>query len=275
MQLSVFARTFAPASLTEILDAVTANGLQSVHFNMACAGLPSMPDGISPSLCEQIRKELESRKLTMVGVSGTYNMIHPDPAQRAQGLERLRVLASACHAMGTDVITLCTGTRDPENQWCFHPDNDSPDAWRDLCVEIEKTLEIAETYDVTLGIEPELANVVNAPIKAQRLIAEMQSERLKIVFDPANIFPAGMLIHQHRILDDAFERLAPHIIHAHAKDLSQDGQAGNLAAGTGRLDYPYYIAQLRSIGFHGPLVMHGLSAQQAPQTVEFLQNLLD
>ena len=274
MQLSIFAKTFTPASLTKILDAVAANGLQSVHFNMACAGLASMPDEISHALCEQIRAEFSSRELSMVGVSGTYNMIHPDPAQRAQGLERLRVLAAACHAMGTDVITLCTGTRDPENQWRFHPENNSPEAWRDLCVELEKALEIAERYDVILGVEPEVANVVNSPAKAQTLLAEMQSERLKIVFDPSNIFPKGTLIDQHRILDDAFERLAPHIIHAHAKDLSQDGQAGDVAAGTGQLDYPYYIAKLRSIGFTGPLVMHGLSAQQAPQTVKFLRNVL-
>lgn len=274
MELGIFAKTFAPAPLEGILDAVVANGLRAVHFNMACAGLPSMPDRISPDTCEQIRAEFAARRLAMVGVSGTYNMIHPDPAERARGLRRLGVLAAACRPMGTGLITLCTGTRDPDDQWRFHPDNATPAAWRDLTVELAKALEIAETYGVTLAVEPELANVVSSAARAQTLLAEMQSDRLKIVIDPANLFPAGTLVHQRRILDDAFDRLAPNIVLAHAKDLARDGQAGDLAAGTGQLDYPYFLAKLREIGFAGALVMHGLSARQVPQTVKFLRELL-
>jgi sugar phosphate isomerase/epimerase len=211
----------------------------------------------------------------MVGVSGTYNMIHPDPAQRAEGLRRFEVLAAACHSLGTSLITLCTGSRDPDNQWRFHPDNASPAAWRDLTIELAQALRLAERYDITLAVEPELANVIDSAAKAQTLLAEMQSERLKIVIDAANLFPTGTLQHQQRILDDAFERLGSHIIMAHAKDLAEDGRAGDVAAGTGQLDYPYYLAKLRQIGFTGPLVMHGLSAGQVSQTVKFLRNLME
>jgi sugar phosphate isomerase/epimerase len=275
MQLGLFAKTFAPASLSDILDAEAANGLKAVHYNMACVGRPSMPDEISAALTEQIRRELVARQMTMVGISGTYNMIHPDPVQRAAGLRRLAILAAACRPMGTSLITLCTGTRDPYDQWRFHPDNDSPAAWRELTAELANALEIADTYDLTLGVEPEIANVVNSAAKAQKLLAEMQSERLKIVIDPANILPFGTLPRQRQIMDDAFDRLGADIVMAHAKDTGQDGQAGDLAAGTGLLDFTYYLAKLRDIGFGGPLVMHGLSAEEVPTAVQYLQKLLD
>jgi sugar phosphate isomerase/epimerase len=242
---------------------------------MACVVLPAMPDEISPALCEQIRAALTSRQVTMVGVSGTYNMIHPDSAQRAEGLRRLGVLAAACRPMGTSLITLCTGTRDPDNQWRFHPDNATPAAWHDLTTELAKALALAETYDLTLGIEPELSNVVDSAAKAQTLLNEMQSERLKVVIDPANLFPAGTLPQQHQILDEAFDRLGPDIVVAHAKDIAQDGRAGDLAAGTGQLDFAYYVSKLRHLGFSGPLVMHGLAPRQVPQTVKFLEGLLE
>lgn len=275
MQLGIFAKTFSPAPLPDILDAVAASGLRAVHFNMACAGLPSLPGDISPALTAQIRAEMAARQLAMVGVSGTYNMIHPDPAQRAEGLRRLAVLAAACRPMGANLITLCTGTRNPNNQWRYHPDNATPAAWRDLTTELAKALALAQRYDLTLGIEPELSNVVDSAAKAQTLLAEMQSDRLKIIIDPANLFPAGTLSRQHQILDDAFDRLGTDIVVAHAKDIARDGQAGDLAAGTGQLDFAYYLAKLRDIGFGGPVVMHGLTANQVPQTVQFLQNLLD
>ena len=58
------------------------------------------------------------------------------------------------HALGTRLITLCTGTRDPNDMWRAHPDNDSESAWRDLTVAMQRAIEIAGRYDVFLGIEP-------------------------------------------------------------------------------------------------------------------------
>ena len=38
--------------------------------------------------------------------------------------------------------------------WRHHPDNDSPEAWRDLVVTMTKALTTANKHDITLGIEP-------------------------------------------------------------------------------------------------------------------------
>src|SRR4051794_22930926 len=111
MRLGIFAKTFGRPTLEATLDAVKAQGLDCVQFNLACAGLPSMPDQLDDSLCDHIREQLAMRGITMAAVSGTFNMIHPDPAERRAGLRRLRVLAAACARLGTAVITLCTGSR--------------------------------------------------------------------------------------------------------------------------------------------------------------------
>jgi sugar phosphate isomerase/epimerase len=47
------------------------------------------------------------------------------------------------YGMGTSVITLCTGTRDPENMWRWHPENASSQAWSDLLSSMEAALRIA------------------------------------------------------------------------------------------------------------------------------------
>jgi sugar phosphate isomerase/epimerase len=215
-----------------------------------------------------------ARNLTTVAVSGTFNMIHPDLTERQCGLQRLAVLAAACRRLGTSVITLCTGTRDPDDKWRHHPDNASPEAWRDLAMSMQSALQIATDHDVTLAVEPEVSNVVDSAVKARRLLDEMQSPNLKIVMDAANLFHAGTLQYQHRVLDEAFSLLADDIILAHAKDLSRDGEAGQEAAGTGLLDYDYYLSLLQSNGFDGPLLLHSLTESQVDQAVKFLQRLL-
>lgn len=274
MQIGIFAKTFVRPTLAAVLDAVKSHGLNYIQFNMACAGLPSMPARIEPELCDRIRQEMMARNLTMVAVSGTFNMIHPDLTERQHGLQRLAVLAAACRRLGTSVITLCTGTRDPDDKWRHHPDNASPEAWRDLVMSMQSALQIATEHDVTLAVEPEVSNVVDSAVKARRLLDEMQSANLKIVIDAANLFHAGTLQYQHRVLDEAFSLLADDIILAHAKDLSRDGEAGQEAAGTGLLDYDYYLSLLQSSGFDGPLLLHSLTESQVDQAVKFLQRRL-
>ena len=55
----------------------------------------------------------------------------------------------------------------------------------------------------------------------------------------------------------------------------QDGEAGQEAAGTGLLDYPYYLSLLKKSGFHGPLILHGLAESQVAQAVAFVRGLLE
>src|SRR6266536_3146778 len=104
MDTGIFAKTFEKSSLEEVLDCVHQYGLTQVQFNMACVGLSSMPDFIEPSVVKKIYDETHKRNILMAAVSGTFNMIHPNIAEREKGLKKLHTLAAACKEMGTSVI---------------------------------------------------------------------------------------------------------------------------------------------------------------------------
>jgi len=282
MQIGIMARTFVRPTLEETLDAVVSHGIYCVQFGLTCAGLSDLPERIDVELCDKIHREMDARKITMAAISGTFNMIHPDVQKRQDGLRRLRVLASACDRLGTSVITLCTGTRDPQSMWRRHPENDSPEAWEDLVASMREALQIAEENDVILTFEPEVSNVVDSASKGRRLLDQMQSARsevegqsgtsyLKVVMDPANIFHKGELPRMREILDEAFTLLGEDIVIAHAKDLNRDGEAGHEAAGKGLLDYNQYLSLLNDVGFDVPLILHGLSEEQVDECVAFLR----
>jgi len=274
MRIGIFTKVFERATLAERLEAVRALGLDCVQFDLSCAGVAPLPDQIAPALCDQIRNAFATHGITMSAVNGTFNMIHPDRNARQEGLRRLRELALACGSLGTSIITLCTGTRDPESMWRRHPDNDAPDAWDDLLRTMEQALMLTEETGVTLAFEPEVSNVVDSARKGRLLLDTLQSSRLKVVMDGANIFHAGELPHMRAILEEAIELLGPDIVLAHAKDLSHDGEAGQEAAGAGLLDYPLYLSLLQHTGFHGPLILHGLTEAQASDAVAFLRNTM-
>lgn len=274
MRLGIFAKTFSRPNLEAVFDAVVEHGLNSTQFNMQCAGLSPMPDSIDPVLINRIRQQSEARGIRIEAISGTFNMIHPDLNERQKGFERLKILAGACEGIGTRLITLCTGTRDPDNMWRWHPQNGSPESWNDLMNSMETALKIAEEYDVLLGVEPEVSNVIDSAQQARRLLDAMRSPRLKVIMDGSNLFHKGQLSQMRSVLDQAFELVGADIALAHAKDLARDGEAGNLAAGTGLLDYPHYIRLLNDAGYQGALVLHGLAEEQVLGSVTFLRDLL-
>jgi len=274
MEIGILMGTFSRPTLEARLDAVASCGLHCVQLNLGCAGLAMMPEKVPLELAAQIRREAEARGISIASLEGTFNMSHPDAIHRRDGLRRLAVMASACASLGTSKIHLCTGTRDSGNMWRRHPDNGSPEAWRDMVACVREAADIARQAGVTLAFEPEVNNVVDSARKARRLMDEIGSPHLKVTMDAANIFHAGDLARMSEVLDEAFALIGKDIVLAHAKDLSRDGDAGHEAAGHGKLDYDRYLSLLHACGFRGPLLLHGLSEAQVPGCAAFLRDKL-
>ena len=269
MRIGVFAKTFPGSEPAGVLAQAATAGFEGVQYNMACSGLAAMPDEISDAVTRAVAEAAVKTGQQIFAVSGTYNMIHPNPAVRRAGERRLEVIAAACRKIGTSLVTLCTGTRDAEDQWRHHPDNGSAEAWRDLLSSFEVAIAIASRHDVQLGIEPELANVVNSAEVARRLINEMKSDRLRIVLDPANLAEEAEDSKRRRIIAQAVDVLGDRIAMAHAKDRAADGRVAT--AGKGVVDFRHFLAALNAAGFDGPLVAHGFDAAEAAGVSAFLR----
>jgi sugar phosphate isomerase/epimerase len=267
----LLATTFTTGTLEARLDAAKANGLACVQMSMAAAGLPEMPDQIPGELPDRIRRESSARGIEIASMTGTFNMTHPDEEHRRAGLRRLRVLAEVCPRIGTSFIHVCTGTRDPNNMWKYHPENGSPESWRDMAACVREATGIARQANVVLAFEPEMSNVVDSARKARRLLDEIASPHLKVTMDPANLFHAGELPRMQEILDEAFALVGKDIVLCHAKDLDHDGEAGHKPAGYGVLDYDRYMSLLRKYEFKGPILLHGLTVEQVPGCLEFVR----
>jgi sugar phosphate isomerase/epimerase len=269
MKLGIFAKTYNRPTVEEVFAAVRADGLGCVQFNMACAGLPSLPDEIPAGLPERIRAAAQANGVEIAAVSGTYNLIHPDLELRAAGLRRLGVLARACKGLGTGVITICTGTRDPQDMWRHHPANDEPSAWTELIKEMESALRIAEENNLTLAIEPEHGNVVSSAQRGRLLLDQMGTPRLRVIIDGANLIEPGQ--DQRPVLDEAFDLLGGDMVMAHAKDRTADG--GFCAAGLGILDFAHYLRRIHDLGFQGPVILHGLAENEVQRSLAALGSI--
>lgn len=274
MQLGIFAKTFAGTDPALVLRAAKVAGYDCVQFNLACAGLPALPEVIADEATVIARIAAAGRQegVALMALSGTYNMAHPDPVRRRAGMKGLETVIRVAAGAGIGLVTLCTGTRHPTDQWAHDPGNADPTAWADMAAEIALALDLAEAHKVDLGIEPEQANIVTSTADARRLITEMGSSRLKIVFDPANLFERASRAEAREIIARSIAPAAGSIAMVHAKDRHADGRFAK--AGQGVVDFADLLAQVRATGFDGPLVTHGLEAEEAPAVAQFLRGLL-
>jgi sugar phosphate isomerase/epimerase len=273
MRIGVFAKTFAGSAPGAVLKAAADAGFQSVQYNMACSGLSALPGQFSDDIAEAVNAASNSAGVALAAISATYNMIHPDLEIRRAGRRSFEAIAAKAGVMGARLLTVCSGSCDAEDQWRHHPDNKGRRAWTDMMREFEHLLEIAELHDIRIGVEPELGNVVSSAAKAGELINTLQSNRVRIVFDAANLFEIADACEQRRTIEQAVALLGPHIEIAHAKDRNADGSFA--AAGKGVIDFEHYLAALRAAGFGGDLIAHGLSPEEAPDVAKFLKTALN
>ena len=75
MRIGIFAKTFAGKSLDAILDQVIQNDFETVQFNMACAGLDSLPGVYPVDILQSIKNSLSQHNLSVTAFC-SFNMGH-------------------------------------------------------------------------------------------------------------------------------------------------------------------------------------------------------
>jgi sugar phosphate isomerase/epimerase len=273
-EIGVFARCLPRNSAGELADAVRSAGFSLIQFNFIAIGQPTLNPATERGDLEQVADALGQRGVSVWGLSATYNTIHPDAAFRAACARQAARLITLSPHLGVEAVTLCTGTRDPDDMWAAHPDNKSAAAWHDLRTALDVLLPAAAAAGVKLGIEPEPGNVIADARTAERLLGELGADaaNIGIVLDAGNLVTPATLGRQRAILTEAFDRLGAHVTCLHAKDLSSAGQA---PLGQGCLDYDLIIASARRLEATVPVIIQDVAESDAAAARNFLRAKLD
>ncbi len=267
-QVGVFAKTFDGADPHTVLAACQDAGFNCVQYNMACSGLGALPATIPADAAAKLTAAAQSTGIGVAALSATYNMTDPDPHRRLAGRRAFTSLAEFAAATGCPMLTVCSGSLDPHDQWRRHPNNDDPAIWREMCREFERLCAIADANDILIGVEPEPANIVSSAARAADLLANFVGGPIRIILDPANLID-GIPPDRHKpTIDEALDLLGPMIALAHAKDRFANGTVA--PAGKGVIDWPHVLRGLAACGFDGPVIAHGMAADEAGDVAAFL-----
>ena len=268
MRIGVCTTDFETMPAAELFSRIRGCGFDTVQFSFADVsesrfiptGQIEIPENIDDSLIRLVAAEAQRYRLPIGAVNGTFNAAHPDPAIRAEGIKRFEVLAAATAKLGCPIITLCSGTRNPDYLWSPHDSNGEAPAWADMIGVMRALAAIAERHGIVLAIETEAANVVDTPEKARRAMDEVGSAQLRMVMDCANLFHPGEAKRANvdSVMRHAFALFGGDVVVAHGKDIRESEGIDFCATGEGIVDYALFARLLAESRFPGDMMLHGI-----------------
>jgi sugar phosphate isomerase/epimerase len=276
--LGVMVREVKRPSFDDSLERIHDMRFECVQLNLNVLGFSTVPESLPSGKAGEIGATFWAYGLNLAAISGTFNTAHPDEQVRKAGIAGVKTLCESAEAMGTRVITLSTGTCDPDSMWTGHPQNDSEAAWSTMSSTMAQLIKIAEAKSVILAFKPEATNIVNSVDKAIRLMDQMDSENLKVVLDPVNLLTPDTIDTQHEVFESAFKLLNDRIALIHASDLvGWDEATGGILrapAGKGKIDYPGFIRVLKRSVYQGPVILQGLDESDMQTSRNLVSDLL-
>ena len=161
--------------------------------------------------------------------------------------------------VGTETTALAENAEDPKSP----TETEKGAAYLSLLESVCAMLEIAEQVGVDVGIEPVAGHTLFDAQTARRLLDEVNSKRLKIIFDPVNMLTSSNIRGQRAVFKNFFDLLGEDIAVLHVKDVElHNNQKQWREIGRGVVNYDFIFSRLRALGKSNiPLLREGATRE--------------
>lgn len=226
--------------LEELLPLLRRRGFTCAHLALSKVfrELPCTPGALTPGYAAYLKRVFAENGVDIAVLGNYLNLLHPD----AEYLHRAEALYDAhirfASLLGCGMVGTETGAPNREYRFC-------PECRRDgtLSLFIKRLKPIvrrAEEFGVIFAIEPVARHSVYDPKSCRRVLDEIGSRNLQVLFDPVNLLDLDNVDRREELFQEAFELLGPDIAMVHLKDFVrvQEGYGlKSVGAGTGEMDY--------------------------------------
>jgi sugar phosphate isomerase/epimerase len=296
IQVGIFTGYF-PYALEETASRIRKHGFNTVQLDLAFKDMDLDTDRIDKAKCKKIRDTFRAHDLPVCAVSGYTNIVHPDPAARAQKLKHLKTLIRNARALGTPYVISETGTFDSESDWVHHPKNKTEEGYETCRDVIADLVREAQDHGAVFLLETYVNNVIGSIGETQRLFADIDSPSLGLLMDPTNYFEDHNIDAMDQVLNQIFDSLSDKVRIAHAKDVMRSrggasekhadidaseahtfrgvGAIELPAPGLGSLNYDLYLKRLAVRHPNIPIVIEHLEEPDVARAKAFVDGRLE
>ena len=231
--------------LEQLLPLVKQKGFTCVHLALSKSmkDVPCTPSSLTPGYAGWLRRQFAQNQLDVAVLGNYLNLAHPDPAAIAASQEKYYAHIRFAALLGCGMVGTETGAPNPEYKHC--PECRSEEALATFIQNLRPVVRCAEQYGVTVAIEPVVKHIVWNPQRCRRVLDEIGSPNLQVLFDPVNLLSLDNMDHADEVIAEAIELLGKDVAMLHLKDYLPEDAGGQLKAaapGHGGMDYSRVMA---------------------------------
>jgi len=225
---------------------------------------------LNDELISEVKAQLEEKGIKVAMMGAYFNPIHSDKELVAKTTLNFKNHLKKAKFFGTELVGTETGSYN-DDEWTWHKNNDSEAAFQEVLRVFKDILPVAEAAGVYLTIEPAYHHVISTPTRLKRLVDELDSPNVRVIFDLFNLLHKGNTDLQRQITDEMVRLFKDKIMIVHAKDfILKDGELVQVAPGKGDMDYPYLIEKLRTLETTPDIVLEGVTGEDIPFSRDFI-----
>ncbi|MDR1755074.1 MAG: sugar phosphate isomerase/epimerase [Eubacterium sp.] len=144
-----------------------------------------------------------------------------------------------------------------------------------LVKNLKTVVSYAEKLGVIFAIEPVAKHVINTPEMARKILDEIKSPNLGIIFDPVNLLSINNYNEREQIHNRAIELLDKEIMAVHIKDfIVKDGELESVAVGEGKMNYRSILKYLKNSKPFIHATLENTKPGNSAKAREFVEKLL-
>ena len=141
---------------------------------------------------------------------------------------------------------------------------DTEEAYQRVLSTLKELVSEAEKYNVTIGIEGVHLFVINTPKKMKRLIDDLKTDNVKVIFDPVNYLNTANYKNQDEMINEIFDLLSDKICVLHAKDfIVKNGEMQSVKPTEGMLNYKLIFEKMSEYKLDIPIICEEIDENDA------------
>ncbi len=246
MQFGIRLHDAVKAPLEERLKAVREQGFACAHLALSkvISENSVAESALTPGYAMYLKRLFDKYGLD-VAVLGCYlNLANPDAGKlKAIQDKYMANIRFAAH-LGAGVVGTETGA--PNLEYKFEEACWNEESLQIFINNLRPVVKYAEQMGVLMAIEPVVRHIVCNPVRARRVLDEINSPNLRIILDPVNLLEIYNYEKQDEILDEAVELLGKDVAVLHVKDFQiQDGKLVSVPVGQGMCHWERVIPYMK------------------------------
>lgn len=246
MQFGIRLHDAVQAPVGERLRIIKEQGFTCAHVALlkVISENSVAPEALTPGYAMYLKRLFDKNELDCAVLGCYLNLATPDEAQLRETQEKYMANIRFAAHLGAGVVGTETGA--PNTAYQFEEACWNEESLQTFIKNLRPVVKYAEQMGVLMAIEPVVRHIVCNPVRARRVLDEIDSPNLRIILDPVNLLETYNYEKQDEILDEAVELLGRDVAVLHVKDfIIENGKLVSVPVGQGQCHWERVIPYMK------------------------------